>query len=160
MTFSELRELPEANKFFRTGMLAAVVWILALVLILRVTDVDTQATHEVFTGDRVLNAAVVYKSYPQSASSKSSSATDDPYAIATDIVDTLKLQDRVVNLSTQSSQSQGVLLQVERMYGEEMADLVTAFESQGLLVKTAEIRALPVDKERLLTATFSLEAAK
>ena len=41
-----------------------------------------------------------------------------------------------------------------------MAQLVTLFESQGLLVKTAEIKALPVEKERLLSGIFSLEAAK
>lgn len=157
MTLLEIRELPEARKLFKLILGAASLWILALILLLQALDLNTQARRDLADADRVVNASIVYKAHPSTNAPKPGSTADDPYAIVSEILASLGLEDRILQLSTQSS---GVLLQVERLYGEEMAQLVTLFESQGLSVKTAELKALPVDKERLLTSTFLLETTK
>lgn len=163
MNLSEIRELPEATKLFKLGAAALLLWLLAFALFLQALGIGSQSVREIDAAERVINAAVVYKSYPSVASAQKGNEAEDPYAVTSEVVSSLNLDDRILQLATQSSQAShtpGVLLQIERLYGEEMAQLVTLFESQGLLVRTAEIRAMPVGKERLLSGTFSLEAAK
>ncbi len=157
MTLSEIRELPEAKKLFKLILGAVLLWILALILFLQALDLNAQARRDLTDADKVINSSIVYKAYPTTNTPKTGDSVDDPYAAVSEIVASLGLEDRILQLSTQSS---GVLLQVERLYGEEMVQLVTLFESRGLLAKTAELKALPVDKERLLTGTFLLETAK
>lgn len=163
MTFSEIRELPEAAKLFKLAAAAAALWLLALALFFQVLGIDAQTARDIDASERVVNAAIVYKSYPSVASAQSGNSAQDPYTVTSEVVSSLNLEDRILQLSTQSSQAShapGVLLQIERLYGDEMSELLTLFESQGLLVKTAEIKAMPVGKERLLSGTFALETAK
>ncbi len=71
-----------------------------------------------------------------------------------EIVDTLGLRDRVVQLQSNVS---GIALQLERVYGEELKEFLLTLDSRGLKIKTAEIKVLPVGSERFLAVTLLLE---
>lgn|GEM_PF-790276 len=163
ISFRMIRDFPESAKLIKFGAAALLIWVLALALFLRTLEAGSAASGGIQAADRVINAAILYKSYPSTAARRSGDSAEDPYTAASEIVSSLNLNDRILQLSTQASQgsqTSGVLLQIERLYGDEMTQLVTLFESRGLSVRTAEVRAMPVGKERLLTATFSLEGAR
>ena len=60
-----------------------------------------------------------------------------------------------------SSASTGLVVQLDRLYPNELTGLVEEFSKSGLSITTAEIRAAVSVKEgRTLTAVFSLEGAR
>lgn len=154
INFSEIREMPEARKLFKLYGLVSGTWIIALVLLLYVYSFGSAVSSELYVGERILDIAAKYRSYPASAQSTATDTGEDPLSLVSDIAETLNMRDRVQQL--QSDQS-GVMLQVERIYGDEMVKFLSTAESRGLNVKTAEIKALPSGDDRLLGATFLLE---
>ena len=154
INFSELRDMPEARKLLRLYGLVSGTWLISLVLLLYVYSFGSVVSSELYMGERILDMAAKYRAYPASAQSAAAGSDEDPLTLVSDIAETLNMRDRVQQLQSDES---GVLLQLERIYGDEMVKFLSTAESRGLNVKTAEIKALPSGEDRLLGATFLLE---
>ncbi|MDL2263301.1 hypothetical protein LJC31_01470 [Synergistaceae bacterium OttesenSCG-928-I11] len=152
---AELREMPETRKLTLIYLLAVLLWIALLFLLFRIYDTSHSLRTSLNTGDQIVNNAILY----QASSSKGSSIPTqairgEPLSVLSEIVNTLGLRDRMVQLQSNVS---GISLQLERVYGEELKDFLLTLDSRGLKIKTAELKALPVDNERLLAVTLLLE---
>ena len=154
INISELRDMPEARRLFKLFGAVLLVWITALLLLVYSYGFGGTAAADLYSSDRILDIAVKYKSNPDSSQALSAQSEGDPLSLVSDIAETLNMRDRVQQLQSNES---GVLLQLERIYGDEMVKFLTTLESRGLNVKTAEIKALPSGDDRLLGATFLLE---
>ena len=150
----EIRDMPEARKLSRLFGTAIAAWLISLVLLLHVYGLGGAVGSELYSGERILDMAAKFKASPASEQSVSAASEGDPLSLVSDIAETLNMRDRVQQLQSNES---GVLLQLERIYGDEMVKFLSTAESRGLNVKTAEIKALPSGDDRLLGATFLLE---
>ena len=152
---AELREMPETRKLTLLYLFAVLLCVVLLFLLFRISGASYTLRTSLNVGDQIVNNAILY----QASSSKGSSTSTqtirgEPLSVLSEIVNTLGLRDRMVQLQSNVS---GVSLQLERVYGEELKDFLLTLDSRGLKIKTAELKALPVDDERLLTVTLLLE---
>ena len=154
ITLGELREMPEARRLFRLFAAAAVVWIAFFFLLLQVKSNSVKLAADVSDGDRVLNAATSYRAYPRSNQAAAAAVDQEPLTVLSQIVDTLQLRDKLQQLQANSS---GVQLQMERLYGNELQELLGTVESRGLKIRRTDILVVPVEDERLLNITLLLE---
>ncbi|MDR1885475.1 MAG: hypothetical protein LBQ56_04315 [Synergistaceae bacterium] len=154
INFSEIREMPEARRLFRLAALAAVAWAGSAVLLFQTADVNSRLRENLASGDRIINAASVYRAHPGREADVPRPAEEDPMSVITGIVQTLGIRERMQNLRSDSS---GVSVQFDRLYGSELREFLSTMESRGLRVRTAEIRALPSGGERLLGVTLQME---
>ena len=76
---------------------------------------------------------------------------EDPVSALSRAVDTLKLKDRMVQLASNPA---GAVVQLDGLYGEECTALAQELIRAGLVVRTAELKALPFGKDRLLSVTL------
>ena len=155
MTLSEFREMPEARKISRLLLLAAAVWLVFLFLVLEIRDMGREIDRDLSTGDQIINNAIVYRSYPATARTKTvTNTTEEPLTVLSQIVDALELRERMLQLQSNAS---GILLQLDKLYGDELEEFLTTIESRGLTIKTAEIRSMPSGEERLIGVTLLME---
>jgi hypothetical protein len=103
----------------------------------------------------VLDYAMQFRALPRT--NAAAVASGEPLGALSNIVDALGLRDRMQQLQSNPS---GIVAQFEKLYGDELGDLLVSIENSGLSVKTAEIRALPGDGVRLLSAVLTMEEAK
>lgn len=155
MTLSEFREMPEARKISRLLLLAAVIWMAFLFLVLEIRDMGRVIGRDLSAGDQIINNAIVFRSYPAATRTKAApSTTEEPLTVLSQIVDALELRERMLQLQSNAS---GILLQLDKLYGEELEEFLATIESRGLTIKTAEIRSIPSGEERLIGATLLME---
>jgi len=101
--------------------------------------------------ERVLNAAITVKSYPQ----QGTVFGKEPLSAVSEIIDKLGLQGKVNQLASSPT---GLVLQVNRLYHEELGKLVEDIQRNGLSVKTAELRLMTGQKDgRLINVTLTIE---
>jgi hypothetical protein len=150
----ELREMPETRRLALIYLTAAMIWIALLFVLYRISDTSREIRADLTTGDQVINSAVIYKSSSKGPSVTAQSIQGEPLSVLSEIVDTLGLRDRMVQLQSNVS---GIALQLERIYGEELKEFLITLDSRGLKIKTGEIKVLPVDNERLLAVALLLE---
>lgn len=150
----ELREMPESRRLAVTYILAAMAWILLVFVLLQIFDASGKLGSAVSSSDQIINSAIKYKSLPSKGGKTSSLQTGEPLTVLSEIVNTLGMRERMIQLQSNVS---GIMMQIERLYGDELEEFLTTLESRGLIIKTAEIKALPVGGERLLSVTLLLE---
>jgi hypothetical protein len=150
----ELREMPETRRLALIYLAAAVIWIALLFALHKISDASRDVRADLMTGDYIINSAVVYKSSSKRPSVAAESIQGEPLSVLSEIVDTLGLRDRMVQLQSNVS---GIALQLERIYGEELKEFLITLDSRGLKIKTGEIKALPADNVRLLAVALLLE---
>ncbi len=152
---AELREMPETRRLALIYLIAAVLWIALLFFVYRISGTSRTIQTNLNAGDQILNSAILYKSSsPKGPSAQARTIQGEPLSVLSEIVDTLGLRDRVVQLQSNVS---GIALQLERVYGEELKEFLLTLDSRGLKIKTAEIKVLPVGSERFLAVTLLLE---
>jgi hypothetical protein len=147
-------ETPESRRALRIAALAAVIWIAFFVIAARITAAKHSLIGAMSVNDRIINSGMQYRAYPRTGRTQTARSTEDPLGVLTQIVDALALRDRMQQLQSNAS---GVLIQLERLYGQELQEFLSTVESRGLEIRTAEIRALPASGGRVLSATFTLE---
>ena len=152
ISLSELKEMPESKRLLRLTVTAVLLWGLGFVILFCVWIADGNMERALRDKGTIIDRAVRYRAFPASDGAKT--VEGDAISLVSDIVETLNMRDRVQQLQSNAS---GVLLQLERIYGAEMKELLSTMESRGLKIKTAEIKALPVGENHLLGATFQLE---
>ncbi len=152
---AELREMPETRRLALIYLIAAVLWIALLFFVYRISGTSREIQASLSAGDQILNNAILYKSFSQKGTSpQARTIQGEPLSVLSEIVDTLALRDRVVQLQSNVS---GITLQLERVYGEELKEFLLTLDSRGLKIKTAEIKALPLGTERFLAVSLLLE---
>lgn len=154
ITLNELKEMPEARKLLRLFSVSLLIWLFAIVLLLQVRHMTGTLSSNLSSGNLILNAASTHKSFPASQTNASAVSEGDALSVVSDVLEALQLRDRALQLQSNAS---GVLLQLERIYGDEMHEFLVTMESRGLRIKTAEIKVLPEGDDRLLSATYLLE---
>ncbi len=95
-----------------------------------------------------------YKSLPGRA--EKTVVVDDPIVIVSSLVGTMGLKDNLVQIS---SLSKGLSVQLNRMYMEKAMDFIGELEKRGLVVDSAEIRAVPDGEKRLLSLALIVTVA-
>jgi len=132
--------------------LAVLVWTAFFAVLASSGASGVRMSSEAAYGSRVLDYAMKFRALPRKGLAPEQAA--DPLGALSQIVDALSLRDRMRQL--QSNQS-GVLIQLDKIYGAEMSEFLSAAENRGLYIRTAEIRALPGGESRVLNASFMLE---
>jgi hypothetical protein len=145
--------MPDSRRLFSLMALAVAVWAAAAVLMFRIADVNMSLKERLDSGDRIINAASVYRSYPKKGLDQARPAEKDPMSVITGVVQMLGMGER---MSIHSDPS-GISVQLDRLYGNELREFLNTMESRGLKVRTAEIKALPSGGERLLSVILQME---
>ena len=153
------REILRDGNFRRPAFLCAaalIVWILSIALILSSDTSFNIADADLSSSGRVLDYAMQLKALPRTGNTVTD-IPEEPLSALSNIISALGLRDRMQQLQSNPS---GIVVQLERLYGNELGELLSSIENGGLTVKTAEIRALPGEEGRLLNALLTMEAAK
>ncbi|MDR0648115.1 MAG: hypothetical protein LBF92_02115 [Synergistaceae bacterium] len=154
VSIDEIREMPEARRVFRLFLVALVLWVALIALFLRVSAMEDEITLNLSSADQVINAAMVYRSYPDAQQAPAPQSGADSLAAVSDVAEALELRGRMSQLQANAS---GVQLQLDRLYGKEMGDFLDAIEKKGLRVRTAEVKTLSTKEGLVLNASFLLE---
>ena len=153
------REILRDGDFRKPASLCAaalIVWILLIALMLSSDASFGIASADLSSSRRVLDYAMQLKALPR-AGNVVTDIPEEPLSALSNIIDALGLRDRMQQLQSNPS---GIVVQLQRLYGDELGDLLGSIENNGLSVKTAEIRALPSEEGKLLSATLTMEAAR
>ena len=149
--FDEIRDLPETKRLLRSAAITAALWLAALIVFFLALSALSSNEERFSEATRVLNAAVEIKSYPE----QGAASGREPLSAVTAILDKQGLQSRVSQLSSSPA---GLLLQVNRLYPEELSRLVEELHKNGLTAKTAEIRTLTGKQDgRLINLSITRE---
>ena len=152
--FDEIRNVPAVSKLGKLAIFAVCLWLIGLVIFSNALFIIDGNRERLKESDRILNGATMIKSYP----ARGFFAGEEPLAAVSSIIDKLGLKDRV---SKMTSASTGLVVQLDRLYPNELTGLVEEFSKSGLSIATADISAAVSGKEgRTLTAVFSLEGAR
>jgi hypothetical protein len=150
-----LREVFSDREFrrpFFVCFLAVTVWIACFALVWETMSLGERIRADIVSSGRVIDYAVQFRALPQAG--PAAAATGEPLGVLSQIVDALGLRDRLRQLQTNAS---GAVIQIDRLYGGELRDLISAAEKRGLVVRTAEIKALPGEGGRVLSTTVMVE---
>lgn len=150
----EMRELPESRKLMMTYAVAAVIWIAFIFFALKLSDSEQLVRANLNSGDQIINSAMVYRSSGGAKRTETQAAAGEPLNVVSEIVNTLGLRERMMQLQSNST---GITMQFEKLYGDELRDFLMTLDSRGIKIKTAELRALPSANERLISITLLLE---
>ncbi len=151
ISFDELRAMPEAKRLRRVTLVAAAIWLAALLSLSAALSAMRENEDRLGDAERILNAAITVKSYPQ----QGAVSGKEPHSAVSEIIDKLGLQSKVIQLASSPA---GLVLQVNRLYHEELGKLVEDIQRNGLSVKTAELRSLAGQKDgRLINVTLTIE---
>lgn len=151
ISFDELRAMPEAKRLRRVTLVAAAIWLAALLSLSAALSAMRENEDRLGDAERILNAAITVKSYPQ----QGAVSGKEPLSAVSEIIDKLGLQSKVNQLASSPA---GLVLQVNRLYHEELGKLVEDIQRNGLSVKTAELRSLAGQKDgRLINVTLTIE---
>ena len=151
ISLEELRELPEFKRLARGACITALLWLAAIIVFSFALSALRSNEERLTDAERVLNAAVAVRSYP----AQSEAAASEPLAAVSAIVEKSGLQDRASQLSSSPA---GLLLQINRLYPDELGKLLKEMQRAALSVKTAEIRAFSGQKDgRLLNVSITIE---
>lgn len=82
----------------------------------------------------------------QSSSNNPEVAEGGPVQIISDLLGRLEIRDRLVQMSMTGS---GITLQLRNLYVEDMANLVENLANSGLIIESAQIRALQGNEGRI-----------
>ena len=96
----------------------------------------------------LFNLGNEYKNLDRSGRSNINNANVDVAAVFAQVTERLGLDNRV-NRVTPDGRNQSI--EINKLYGEELADLEHQLSSRGIIFNAAELRALPSGRERLLT---------
>jgi len=135
---------------------ALIVWVLLIALMLSSDTSFNLVSADLSSSGRVLDYAMQLKALPRTGNVVAG-IPEEPLSVLSNIIDALGLRDRMQQLQSNPS---GIVVQLERMYGDELGELLGSIENNGLSVKTAEIRALPREEGKLLSATLTMETVR
>jgi hypothetical protein len=135
---------------------ALIVWVLSIALTLSSDASLSLVGMDLSSSGRVLDYAMQLKALPR-AGNVVTDIPEEPLSALSDIINALGLRDRMQQLQSNPS---GIVVQLERLYGSELGELLGSIENNGMSVKTAEIRALPGDEGKVLNAVLTMEPAK
>lgn len=156
-SLQDIRNSAEGRKLLRIYLFAALLWIALFVVLSQTAGSGTRLSADIDAGDGIIANGLLYKSYPASRKNTPASQEAEPLTVLSDIVNALSLRDRLQQLQANSS---GILVQLERMYGNEVNEFLLTLESRGLQIKTAELKPLPAGDIRLLNVTLLLETKR
>ena len=151
----DIRELPESRRLAKLAVVAACVWLAALVLLLCASSSLEAKRLRLADCGGVLYAGGVVKSYP----AQGPASGQEPVAAVSSLTDSLGLRERVAQMNSGPS---GLVLQLNGLYPDELTKFVEAVSDAGLSVRTAEVRAMSAgaDKGRLINVTLALEGER
>jgi hypothetical protein len=135
---------------------AAAMWVVLFIFAWSLVSSGNLMNLDISSSDRVLDYAMQFRALPRTEIPKAASA-EDPLSVLSQIVDVLGLRDRVQQLQSNPS---GVVIQLEKLYGDELGELLYSIENRGIDIKTAEIRALPSEGGRILNVTLMMGQAR
>jgi hypothetical protein len=145
---------------FRRALLMAsaalAVWVIFAALLWAAGTSGNMAGSDISSSARVLDYAMQFRALPRTGGA-AAAAPGEPLGALSEILDALGLRDRVRQLQSNPS---GITAQIESMYGNELGELLNSLENGGLAVKTAEIRGMPSESEKLLGVTLTLEPSR
>jgi hypothetical protein len=157
LNFNKIRsvvrgEVNGSARFLVVAFCAAVAWISASWLSDMSQNASSSLTQQETRYQTLLQLAAEYKSLT-SDSSASDTDTVDVMTTFTRVSAQVELGSRVARI-TPAPDGKRCTVEVNRLYAEEMTEIVRALAARGVRVISAEIRALPAGQERL----FSLYA--
>lgn len=150
-----IKEIPELRKIVITFALACISWLAFLLLASEISSNDRTADGNISSSEQIMSIAMTYKaSSGNVGAAHTEKLKGEPLTVLSDIIDGLGIRDRLVQLQSNAS---GIAIQVERLYGDEFEALISTIDSRGLSIKTSDVKALPVNDERLISSTLLLE---
>ena len=156
--FNQIRSVTrgEVNgsvRFLVTAFSAAAVWIAVSWLSGMAGSTSSTLSLQQTRYRTLTQLAAEYKAL---ASDFSVSSAGDADVIFSEVSTMIELGSRV-NRIVPASNGKSSSVEVNRLYAEELTDMIRALAAMGVRIVSAEIRALPAGEERLFTVTATLE---
>jgi hypothetical protein len=98
--------------------------------------------------------AVQYKQLLTERSDSIATAAEDLIPVFSRIVNDVGTRERLIQISTVS---RGISVSMERLYAEDLVEILNGLQKHGIRVYLSEIRALPYQDKRLFSFTATLE---
>ncbi|GHV27874.1 hypothetical protein FACS1894167_03680 [Synergistales bacterium] len=153
ISVSELRDAPDTRRLLYIFGAAFVMWLIVIALAIQLTGSAGDISRSVIDGGQIIRSGAAYRA-ALSGGAVVSESGENTLGSATSITDALGLRDRVRQLQSNSA---GVSIQIDGLYGSEANSLIDEFEKKGVRIKTAEIKSLVNKDGTTLSATFLLE---
>jgi hypothetical protein len=151
-SYREIFSDSELRKPILTCLAAAVAWIAAFALLAVSGGEARDSWRGLDESSQVIGFAMRFHALPRTGAKKAAASSHgDPLGTLERVVDALGLRERRSSLQSNAS---GVVIQLGKLYGGELRDLLKAVESEGLEVKTAELRAMPGEGGRVMNVTL------
>ncbi|WP_352425765.1 type II secretion system protein GspM [Aminomonas paucivorans] len=147
-SLQELRQDPEGRKAATALLLGVLLWCFGGGIWLQASAQQAQALQVRRDLRELTDLAAQALCLPVGGAA---AAPEDPLSALTQTVESMKLKDRMVQLASNPA---GAVVQLDGLYGEECTALAQELIRRGLTVRTAELKALPFQKDRLLSVTL------
>jgi hypothetical protein len=145
----------QAQRLALLSLAGFLLWMTALNLS---GEVEALRSRMALQEDRFRRLAQVVRSYRNEPHQETAPVpTGDILSSLSSLIDQVGIKDRLVQLSTGST---GATLQLERLYGEELATLLQELERRGLPLLSAELRSVPYGEARLFACSLLVGGGK
>lgn len=151
MNLSSLRGNTDFAKCVKQLLVAVVIWILALLVYLLAITQQHHNSAKLEEATKVLNAVTVIKGYK--SIDTTSSVSGSSFSSLSEAVNSLGLSDRIARLDSTADET---VLQITKIYPDELSKLISAIDSSSMQINSAEIKTIEVNGERLLSVTISV----
>jgi hypothetical protein len=159
MKFPELPDIPgvprEVLKPLSLLAIALVVWVVAWSVWSGMSDLESRSRLQQRRFEDLMLVIKKYRSLP--GREERASLSDDPIVVVSSLVDNMGLKENLVQIS---SLSRGLSVQLGRLYSENALNFILELGKRGLVVDSAELRAVPEDGVRLLSMNLVVTVAR
>ncbi|MDR1979882.1 MAG: hypothetical protein LBQ42_14200 [Synergistaceae bacterium] len=151
-------EVNGAARFFVLAFCAAVVWIAAVWFSDMAKSALSTSSLQQTRYHTLAQLSAEYKALASgpSASRMGETGETDVMAAFTQVSTQIALGSRVSRLAP-TPDGRRCSVEINRLYAEELADMVRELSVRGVRIISAEVRALPAGEERLFTLSAVME---
>lgn len=155
MTMNEFRAVmktAEAKPAKKKIALAAAIWLCALLLLVISGVCGKSNSAALEESIEIVRGGVLVKGLPDAEIERGTELS-----AVSSVVDDLGIREKVTRLSSNAS---GVTIDADRLYADELSNLIAALTSKGLDIQSADLKAVSSDEGRVITATVTIGGAK
>ncbi|MBL3592879.1 MAG: hypothetical protein JMJ93_05130 [Synergistaceae bacterium] len=139
----------QAQRLALFAVLGLLLWMTAFHIFGQLSDLRSRMNLQEDRFRRLAQVVHKYRNEPQQEAARA--PVGDVLSALSSLIDQVGIKERLVQLSTSSG---GATLQLERLYGEELATLLQEMDRRGLPLLSAELRSVPYGEARLFACSL------
>lgn len=151
ISWQEIKNSPDARRISSMLLLGGSLWAMGFVFLLNTSDLDRSMGDALYEAKTIIQSASEYRAFALEQKGAPPVSEAEAMSEVARIVEEMKLRDKMQQLAGSPT---GISLQLERLYKNKFFDLLSALVKRGMTLKMVEMKALPVDKERLWSVSM------